>query len=97
MKLHAFPHHAFLPKNLGQNIDFTWIFGIILKYYSQGLKPLGSTLSLSFQPSSPPIPYPLFGILVPHHSFIVVGLYATVFIFLLMFCMITYTKAGSQP
>jgi hypothetical protein len=28
-------------------------FGIILKYYSQGLKPLGSTLSLSFQPSSP--------------------------------------------
>jgi hypothetical protein len=32
---------------------FHMAFGIILKYYSQGLKPLGSTLSLSFQPSSP--------------------------------------------
>jgi hypothetical protein len=65
-------------------------FGIILKYYSQGLKPLFPT----FQP---PIPYPLYGSLVPHHSFIMVGLHAAMFIFLLIFYMITYTKAGSQP
>jgi hypothetical protein len=37
-----------------KTIHFTWLFGIILKkYYSQRLKPLGSTLSLSSQPSSP--------------------------------------------
>ena len=47
-------------------------FGIILKYYSQGLKPLGSTLSLSFQPSSPQSLTQVFGSLVPHHSFIMV-------------------------
>jgi hypothetical protein len=41
------------PQELRTKHRFHMAFGIILKYYSQGLKPLGSTLSLSFQPSSP--------------------------------------------
>jgi hypothetical protein len=76
-------------------------FGIILKYYSQGLKPLGLAPRLNIYPLfptfQPPIPYPLCGSLVPHHSFTMVGLHAVMFIFLLMFWMITYTKAGSRP
>jgi hypothetical protein len=53
-------------------------FGIILKYYSQGLKPLGLSPLPTFQPL---IPFPLCGSLVPHHSFIMVGLHMVVFMF----------------
>jgi hypothetical protein len=53
MMLHAL-HQACVPlQELRTKQIFHMAFGIILKYYSQGLKPLGSTLSLSFPPSSP--------------------------------------------
>jgi hypothetical protein len=45
--------HVVPPEELRTKHRFHMAFGIILKYYSQGLKPLGSTLSLSFQPSNP--------------------------------------------
>jgi hypothetical protein len=44
MMLHALHQHEQI---------FHMAFGIILKHYSQGLKPIGSTLSLSSQPSIP--------------------------------------------
>jgi hypothetical protein len=89
MRLHAFQQRACLPpfrnhmsfqKGLRLKHIMHFSFGIILKYYFQGLSPLGSTLSpfLTFQPL---IPYPFCGRSVPLHSFIVVGLHLAVFIF----------------
>jgi hypothetical protein len=85
------------PQELRTKHRFHMVFGIILKYFSQGLKPPRLNTYPLFPTFQPPISYPLCGSLVPHHSFIVVDLHAVVFIFLLMFYMITYTKEGSHP
>jgi hypothetical protein len=69
-----------LPKELRIKHIIHMSFGIILKYYSQGPKPLSSTLS-PFSHLPDPNPLPTLWKLSPHHSFIMVSLHATVFIF----------------
>jgi len=75
MKLHALHLHAFRRKTY----TFTQYFGIIINYYSQGLKP-PRLAPLSYLSAPSPLPR-LFGSLVPHQSFIVVSPHAEMFIF----------------
>jgi hypothetical protein len=51
-------------------------FGIIINYYPQGPKPLSLASLPTFHP---PLSYPLYGSLVTHHSFFMVGLHTTMF------------------
>jgi hypothetical protein len=73
LELHVLP----LPE-LRIKVYLSHHFGIIINYYSQGLKPSSLAPLPTFQP---PFPYPFCGILVPHHSFFMVGRHTSMFIY----------------
>jgi hypothetical protein len=76
--LHTLELHALPLPGLRIKIYLSHHFGIIINYYSQGLKPSSLAPLPTFQP---PFPYPFCGSLVPHHSFFVVGRHTTMFIY----------------